>query len=575
MKDWVEIKEVWLKANKGIPELVLRWLHLQGFEPDSVAGLYDFDYESGLHDPMLLPDMEQAVARIIEALSNGEQITIFGDYDADGLPATALMSAFFDKIGYKNYDLIIPERNIDGFGMKPSHIDQIVDSGSRLIITVDCGSASIDAIKQAGRHEIDVIVTDHHEVPDDFNHDLVVALINPMSAGSKYPYPKICGATVAFKLVQAILENLRTDETWQNILEDNDVVIGWEKWLLDLVAIATVGDMMPLRDENRTLVYYGLKVLNQTRNHGLRALVDSCQLERGSINETDIAFRLAPRLNAASRVGKVQLAIDLLTANDPLSANRLAGELEALNKERKNTLTQMVKQAHKKIGLADDFSNSVLAVGDPSWLPGMCGLLASRMVEEYGVSSFVWGRGQGQQLKGSCRAADGDDVYQIMSLVEPGVLSGFGGHVGAGGFVLEESVAHQLGEALAHAKTKFDERTADSDKPAIENSAEVLQVDPDELGQDLLTAIDKLGPFGIGFPRPKFQVTCRPTFQSFGKSGDHLKVVISRQLSGVMWRTTIDDLSVVEGDQVRIVSQLEYDSYSKRPRLLIESIQPD
>lgn len=577
MTNWQTVKKHWVERWPDWHPIILEYLWRQDIDVESVDNVVRFNYESDLHDPFLLPDMAIAVERIITALHKDQKIVIFGDYDADGLPGIAILDAFFKKIEFNNYELQVPDRNIDGFGLKDIHIERLITGGCDLVITVDCGSASIGALELAKDNNLDVIVTDHHEVPDVFPADKVIALVNPMVKDSSYPYKNICGAAVVFKLVQALLDTIsNSNQTWSEVLGNkcSNIVPGWEKWLLDLVAIATVGDMMPLRDENRALVHYGLQVLNKTRNYGLRALIDNSRLERGSINETDIGFRIAPRINAASRVGDVQAALDLLTATDPLSANRAAGKLETLNKERKNMVTQMVKQAHKILGPKQNYDSKVIVIGNPEWLPGVCGLLASRLVEEYGVSAFVWGRGPGTKLKGSCRAASGDNVYDLMSQVSEDILEGYGGHIGAGGFVLRPTAADELQPALEkiiHNQVAA-ETNALADHTSTKNLIDLKVVD---VTQKLLDEIDRLAPYGHQFPSPQFQIQAKATLQSFGKSSEHLKIRFIDGVTGIKWRSSIDDLEydASKGSVgVSVVCQIEYDSYIKSPRLLVHEI---
>ena len=271
-KDWESIKQEWCQTHSDVDPIVLEHLYNHAVTLEEVAHILQPNYEEGLHDPSLLPDIDKAATRLLAAMAADETILVFTDYDADGLPGAAIVDTFFKKIGYENYALQTPDRNVDGFGLKPQHVQRALESGVDLILTIDCGSASIEALRLANQHQLDVIVTDHHEVPPLDADTTPFALVNPMSKESNYPYPHICGAVVAFKLVQYLITVGKNEASSIQSLNE-----GWDKWLLDLAAIATVGDMMPLLDENRVIVSYGLKVLNQTRNYGLRALIDSAK----------------------------------------------------------------------------------------------------------------------------------------------------------------------------------------------------------------------------------------------------------------------------------------------------------
>lgn len=582
-ESWQTNKDRWVNRYSNLSEVVLQTLHFNQIKLDQVDEFLNPNFES-IHGPSLLPDVEPAVSRIWKSIHHNEKILIFTDYDADGLPGSAILDSFFKKIGYQNYIIKTPNRNVDGFGLKPDHVLEANENQIDLIITIDCGSASIPALQTADQRSIDIIITDHHEVPAWPDGLKVVALVNPMSEDSNYPMSGICGATVVFKLVQALIaygrnqDYLYHDEIEKSSDENKDdwprrkFIAGGEKWLLDLVAIATVGDMMELRGENRILVYYGLKVLNQTRNHGLRALIDNSGLTLGNISANDISFRIAPLINAASRLGKADVVIDLLTAPDRLTANRLASDLVALNNERKKILTQMVKQAHKKLApLGKSDLQKVIAVGDPQWLPGMCGLLASRLVEEYQCPVFVWGRGPGSLIKGSCRSYGKVDVYQLMIAVKPEVYESFGGHTGAGGFVLSGIDTHDFQFQL---ETALDSLAVDQSEVKIDSL--IINLPTNAINLELLNELKVLEPYGRGFEAPRFKVKAeKVAIYQFGKANEHLKLKLDDGLEAIKWRTTADEVGLSLNQPtgpLEVVGMLEFDSYRKCPRMAIDEI---
>lgn len=561
--------------SSQINPILLKYFESQGFSSKDIDKLQSPDYSLDLHDPELLPGIALAVPRIWQAMITNQKILVFADYDADGLPGAAILATFFSKIGFDNYTAITPRRNVEGFSLKPLHVEQAIIEGVNLLITIDCGSNAHEAIQLAIENNIDVIVTDHHEVDSVASPEINIqplAIINPKVSNSAYPFKELCGSGVIFKVVQALV---RSPQKPPNI----NIGDGWDKWLLDLVAVATIGDMVSLRDENRTMVIYGLKVLNQTRNHGLRALIDVCGLERGTICADDVSFRIAPRINAASRMGFETLALDLLIADNPLIANRLAAELEKLNDQRKNIVTNMVKQSHKRLGDPLDHTLPLVIIGDPDWLPGMCGLLASRLSEEYQCPAFVWGRGESELLKGSCRSFGGVDVYQLMKKASE-IFINFGGHVGAGGFSISPHLAHELEGCLIKAMDTTDtmeEITPGNESPLIN----VIDISLSDVDNNLLESINFFEPYGPDFPRPLFRIISKKTIvTSFGKRKEHLKLTLKDQFSGqeiqaIKWQSDPDKLGLEIGEfneAIEVIGALEIDSYTNKPRLNIQSV---
>src|SRR3989338_6320533 len=304
------------------------------------------DYSS-LHDPMLLPDMGEALTRFFAAMERNERIAIYTDFDCYGVAGATVFSDFLEKIGYQNAEIYLPHRDLEGYGFHESAIRELHARGTSLIITVDVGIAAASQVRVANELGVDVIITDHHEVMNEV--PAALAVVNPKLSGlalsgvEGYPFPHLCGAAVAYKFVQAALKEGR-ERGLEQFLK---IPEGWEKWLLDVVAIATVADMVPLVGENRVLVHYGLRVLRRTRRPALAALAQSTRLPLTEITEDDIRFSIAPSINAVSRIDKPNLDLKLLTTQDPLEANRLAEQLEQLNTKRKTTVATIVRSAKK------------------------------------------------------------------------------------------------------------------------------------------------------------------------------------------------------------------------------------
>ncbi|MFA6898308.1 MAG: DHH family phosphoesterase, partial [Candidatus Paceibacterota bacterium] len=392
---------------------------------DQAEAFLNPNYEKHLHDPFLIKDMGKAVDRILKAFQLGEKIIIFGDYDADGIPGGVILHDFFRKIGFTNFENYIPHRHNEGFGLNENAIKQFVESGARLLITVDCGIANISEINFAQANGLDVIVTDHHLVnghgaPEAF------AIVNPNQPGCDYPNKSLCGAGVAFKLVQALIFRLQTSklpnpdapvgtptlrqasglETCDlNQATISPVPKGWEKWLLDMAGLATLSDMVPLVGENRALAHYGMKVLRKSPRVGLMKLLRKLKINQRTLNEDDIGFMITPRINAASRMGEPMDAFRLFATTDEVEADQVSDHLNKINDERKGIVASMVKEM--KHAVAERYANrdkKVIVLGNPNWRPSLLGLAANTLAEEHSCPVFLWGRDGENVIKGSCRS---------------------------------------------------------------------------------------------------------------------------------------------------------------------------
>src|SRR3989344_1693637 len=385
------------------------------------------DYERDLHDPFLMLDMGRGVERIRRAVRDGERLEIFADYDADGVPGAVVLASFFRQIGFDNFSVYIPDRHDESYGLNNQALGTLAAAGVKLIITVDCGVTDHAAVAEANRLRMEVIVTDHHLVPEILPP--AYAIINPKREADPYPYKMLAGAGVAFKLVQALLRSVLKDAP------RTDLSIGWEKWLLDLVAIATVSDLAPLTGENRALVHFGLKVLRRTPRLGLRALFRGLKLTPEFITEDDIGFLIGPRLNSASRMSHGAEAYALLTAEEELEADRVARRLEEKDQERRARVVAILGAARVEVS----GNESVIVIGNSAWSLGVLGLAASRLVEEFRRPVFLWGRNGRGEIKGSCRSDGTVNIVELMKLAHSqadDLFLNYGGHAQAGGFSL-------------------------------------------------------------------------------------------------------------------------------------------
>src|SRR3989344_4695091 len=406
----------------------------------SEADVQDFlepDYDLHTHSPFLLAGMQTAVERVFAAFDRGERIAVYADFDCDGIPGAAVLSDFFEKLGYGNVEVYLPHRDREGYGFHTEAIETLAVREVKLIITVDVGTTAIDAVAFAKQKGIDVIVTDHHEIPGALPDAVAVLnpkFVPPASSGvERYPFSHLCGAAVAFKLVQALLEVGRKRE----LPAFSAVPSGWEKWLLDLVAIATVADMVPLLGENRVLAHWGLKVLRKSQRPGIAALCEKLRLRRSELTEDDIGFSFAPRINAASRMDEPDAAFKLLTTHDASEARDIAAHLEKLNTRRKATVGSIVREAKKHVRERFGEGDGVVVLGNPEWKPSLLGLAANSIVEERGGVACLWGRDALGRLKGSCRSDSSVSVVELFAQADGAVLE-YGGHAASGGFSVSQ-----------------------------------------------------------------------------------------------------------------------------------------
>jgi single-stranded-DNA-specific exonuclease len=436
-------------------------------------------YDAG-HDPFLLPDMTVAVERLVVAREKQEHITIYGDYDIDGLTATTVLLDAFKSFGFKHVDAFIPNRFVEGYGLTVEAIDKIADGGARLVVTVDCGSLSHEPIMRANERGMDVIVTDHHNVAD--VQPPAVAVINPKRPDHDYPFIDLAGVGVAFKLVQAL----------QTRLEGLDH--GQEKWLLDLVALGTVCDVVTLVDENRANVYWGLKVLSKTRRPGLRALMAVARVEPHRVNARSLGFGLGPRMNAAGRLETAQIALDMLTASDPMKAFEKAQELDALNTARRVEQDAIYKEAIEQAKLYE--SDDVLVVSAPGWNHGIIGIVAAKLLEKFKKPTFVL-QEMGDETKGSARSYGEFSAAEAIKSASDIITKG-GGHKLAAGVTLPTANIQSFRERVN--KYYRDQKLA--------NQAVLLLPKPDaqaglsSLSEQLVVRLGELEPFGNGNPQP-------------------------------------------------------------------------
>lgn len=527
-------------------------LEKRGFEDDTAVEKFLNPKYEGMHDPFLMKDMDKAVEMVLEAVRDNQKITVWSDYDADGLPGAALMDDFFTQIGFSNFEIYIPHRTTEGFGLNTEAVKEIAKNGTKLLITIDCGITDTEEIDLAKSLGMKIILSDHH-LPKEILPK-ADAILNPKQPSCEYPDKELCGSGVAWKFIQGILAKNRFG-----------IADGQEKWFLDLVGIATLSDMVPLIGENRILAHFGLKVLNRTRRPGLLSLFSINRLRSGYITEDDVVFTITPRINAASRMGNADKALRVLISKNGES-EMYARELEKINAERKGYVAGIVKEARKHLESLDKIDD-VIVFGNPNWKPGILGLAAQSLVKDYGRPVFLWGKEDSEHIKGSCRSEGITNVFDLMNLAEENVLDHFGGHKFSGGFGLLVENVFKLEKVLLDAHKKLEKKSADT-------ITVDLKIDSKEISQNILNEINKLAPFGVGNPKPTFEIQNETVISKriFGKAKDHLEVVFGEPYS----KSAISffGAGMIEkiGDKVSMLGCIEKDSFKNSVRFRINEI---
>lgn len=526
-------------------QLFERIVTARGIDLKDIDDFLNPRYES-LHNPFLMPDMQKAVSRLKKALSKQEKITIYGDYDIDGISATALLINAFSQFGFKNVDYYIPNRFSEGFGLSSDSVEAISKKGTNLIVTVDCGSKSHEEIELAKQLGIDVIVTDHHEVSD--KQPQAVAVINPKRKDSKYPFKDLAGVGVAFKLVQA----------FQSYLADNpikgyaSIKSGQEKWFLDLVALGTICDVVDLKDENRIYAYWGLKVLQKTRRLGLKSLMTVSNVEPNSINSRTVGFVLGPRMNAAGRLKTAKHALELLLAEDKKLAMEKSILLDDFNTKRREEQNRIYQEALKQAATYEN--QSVLVLSNPNWSHGIVGIVASKILETFKKPVVIF-QEMGTLSKGSARSYGDFDLSQALLYLEKLLKKG-GGHKLAAGLTIDtkniDKVRKKLNEFY-----KLKEIDLIKQQLLLSPLADV-EAQLSEVTVEVVEMINKLEPFGQGNPTPIIKSENLKVIETkkMGNDNQHLKVLLKDKDGCMMNFVSFsfpDDHIVKVGDLVDVL----------------------
>lgn len=480
---------------------------------DSSLKIHEYlkpDYIEHGHDPMLFRDMKKACERLYRAIDDHEIIAIHGDYDADGVTASVILSNVLNKLGARTI-VYLPHRELDGYGLNLKTVDYLHEQGARVIITADCGISNGPEIDAANGFGIDTIVTDHHQIPDKI--PAAFAIIHPKLPEEKYPFKFLSGGGVAFKLIQGLLADQRCQL-------DSMQKESTEKWLLDLVAVSSIADMVELIGENRTLTVYGLMVLRRNQRLGLQKLMSRARIEPNSLSSQTVAFQIVPRINAAGRMDHANSAYLLLSATDDGEAERLAEILEGQNRSRQLKTDRMYQQALEMVA---DSESSAMIFYRPDWPIGLAGLVAGKLSKNFARPVFVL-MSDGSKIVGSGRSPEGVNIIEAVTSIKTHLLS-FGGHPQACGlrydFALHEAVCGGL-------KNYFEQP---AHKPTGDRRLTVeCELRFSDINWDLVDLLERCEPFGVGNAQPLFysSAVSLETIRAVGQKMNHAKLALRR-----------------------------------------------
>ncbi|MCL5410875.1 MAG: single-stranded-DNA-specific exonuclease RecJ [Patescibacteria group bacterium] len=473
----------WKIAERKFDNIIDQLLYNRGVFKEKDEALeklfFNPNFDKDLGDPFLLTGMKKAVERIQTAVKNNETVGIFADYDADGIPAAALLFRAFKKISLKS-KIYIPNRE-SGYGLSREGIDYLISEKCTLIITADLGIRSSNEAKYCNEKSIDLIITDHHipgeEIPK------ALAVVNPKIKGNKYPFKELCGCGVAFKLIQA-LGSIYSKELNESFL----------KWNLDLVAISTIADVVPLIGENRVFANFGLLVLKKTKNTGLSELIKQSGIKQSDIAAYTVGFQIAPRINAPGRIDHATKSFELLITEDRNEARELAIWLNKKNEDRQWAMVKVEKSAVAKIEENHLYKNKIIVVVG-EWLKGVIGPSASHLVEKYSRPVILFSKEEGAYV-GSARSVEGVNIVEIFESIKDSIKK-FGGHKGAAGLTvtnIEKFVKSIVLFANNHIKDEFLVKSIRVDG----------EIEPSEVTKSLCQTMSKFEPFGMGNPKPVF-----------------------------------------------------------------------
>ena len=543
------------KSSKDIAAQVAQDLSVDPFAAllvtsrgfDNIDEISDFlEYDAPLSlSPLSIADMSKAAERINRAIDNFELICVFGDYDADGVTATALLYSYLETRG-ANAIRYIPDRLTEGYGLNIGAIEELADRGVKLIVTVDNGVSAIEEAKRAKELGVDLVVTDHHKVGDVLPD--AYAVVDPHRPDCPSAFKEMSGVGVAFKLVCA--------------LEGDDGEILIEEYG-DLVALGTIGDVVTLTGENRVMVRKGLRILNDNPRPGIAALLDSSNIYEKLFTASTAAFMVCPRINAAGRMGSANKALELLLCDYEETAEMLAYEIQKMNALRQSTETDVYRAAEKKVAESDLKNDKIIVVDGEDWHQGVIGIVAARLTEKYGRPSIVISR-DGETAKGSCRSIEGFSIYDAIEYAS-GSLDHYGGHTLAAGVGLRSSDIESF-------RKKINEYAKDKEMPFAVQKIDCKLL-PGSISLEMLNSLSLLEPFGAGNPQPCFGLFGVRIEDIAGVSdGKHIRMIVSKNgaRTGVVYFGMPEaEFPFERGDVVDLAVNLDKNTYNGDTRVSV------
>ena len=495
-----------LQKALQVDEIVATLLLQRGIETYDEAKTFFRPSFKDLHDPFLMKDMDKAVERIEQALSKGENILVFGDYDVDGTTSVALMSSYL-KTKQDNVATYIPDRYDEGYGVSYKGIDFAADNDFSLIIALDCGVKAIDKVAYAREKGIDFIICDHHR-PSDKLPD-AIAVLDPKRDDCEYPFKELCGCGVGFKLIQALAS--KEGKTVEDLVE-----------YLDLVATAIGADIVPITGENRALAYFGLQVINENPRTGFKAILK--EVKKDILTITDVVFIIAPRINAAGRMKHGNHAVTLLTETDINFAAECAADIEQFNTDRREADRRITEEALKQIEANSEQEGFTTVVFDETWHKGVIGIVASRLTETYYRPTLVFTK-SGDKLAASARSVKGFDVYNAIDACSE-YIEQFGGHKYAAGLTLKQENYKAFKEAFEKEVSKTIDKNLLTPEIKIDAKLELNQID-----NKLMRIVKQFAPFGPGNMTPVFMsenIQDSGYSKRVGEDKSHLRITVTQ-----------------------------------------------
>jgi len=543
-----------LAKSLSVSPVLARILMNRGITTAEAGRHFLYDSVDDLANPSGMKDMDKAVHRISQAIDQGERIVIYGDYDVDGITSTSMLYLVLQALGSKPA-YYIPERQSEGYGLNREALDELVSRQTQLLITVDCGISSYDDVSLF-KDRLDIIITDHHEAPEVVPP--AFAVINPKQRGCTYSDKNLAGAGVAYKLCQA-LWTFRRNEPLQEYIE--------------LAALGTIADLVPLTGENRIIVKAGLQRMRQGANVGLQALLAAANLSGDAITAGRIAFTVAPRLNASGRISRAEQGVMLLLATDPAEAREKATELSDMNYQRQDIEHKITDQAMQQLEADGCTRDPALVVCGKQWHSGVIGIVASRLVEQYYRPALVISL-DGEVGKGSCRSIEGFNMYDALCSVQD-LLVKFGGHPMAAGLTISKKNIPAFRERLnEYAKSHM---TAED---YIRRISIDMVLEPEAVTLDLIDELALLEPYGMGNSRPVFLLKHQHVTNCYpiGKTKEHVRLTVGppqgKRINGVGWSMASECADILEGDSVDVVCTLERNEYNGTctPQMMLQDI---